>query len=76
MFPQRSMVVEMVPLKGGRLVGSIFVPSRFGKDYKWYISGKKTCQLGDGLCHRSHLLGEPKTEADYLVLWVPPDTVV
>ena len=21
----------------------------------WYFS----CQLGDGLCHRSHLLGEP-----------------
>ena len=23
--------------------------------YKWYLY----CQLGDGLCHRSHLLGEP-----------------
>ena len=31
-----SMVVEMVPLKGG--IGSIFHPPE-GKDYKWYISG-------------------------------------
>ena len=29
-----SMVVEMVPLKGG--IGSIFDPPE-GKDYKWYI---------------------------------------
>ena len=29
------MVVEMVSLEGG----SIFPPPRFGKDYKWYISG-------------------------------------
>ena len=28
--------------------------------YKWYFS----CQLGDGLCHRSHLLGEPETTID------------
>ena len=28
--------------------------------YKWYSSGIY-CQLGDGLCHRSHLLGEPET---------------
>ena len=26
--------------------------------YKWYFS----CQLGDGLCHRSHLLGEPASQ--------------
>ncbi len=26
-----------VPIKGG--IGSIFHPPRFGKDYKWYISG-------------------------------------
>ena len=31
-----SMVVEMVPQKGG--IGSIFHPPE-GKDYKWYISG-------------------------------------
>ena len=42
-----SMVVEMVAYKPPE-----------GKDYKWYISGIY-CQLGDGLCHRSHLLGEP-----------------
>ena len=29
--------------------------------YKWYFS----CQLGDGLCHRSHLLGEPETTIDF-----------
>ena len=29
-----SMVVELVPLKGG--LGSIFHPPE-GKDYKWYI---------------------------------------
>ena len=29
--------------------------------YKWYVS----CQLGDGLCHRSHLLREPKTTTDF-----------
>ena len=28
--------------------------------YKWYFS----CQLGDGLCHRSHLLREPETTID------------
>ena len=28
------------------------------------FNGKKSCQLGDGLCHRSHLLGEPKTTID------------
>ena len=44
---------------------------RFGKDYKWYISGIY-CQLGDGLCHRSHLLGEPETTIDYLVGFCPP----
>ena len=40
-----SMVVEMVPLKGG--IGSIWGPPE-GKDYKyeWYISGIY-CQLGD-----------------------------
>ena len=32
-----SMVGNLVPLKGG--LGSIFHPPRFGKDYKWYISG-------------------------------------
>ena len=37
----RSMVVEMVPVKGG--IGSFFTPQ---KDYKWYISGIY-CQLGD-----------------------------
>ena len=31
--------------------------------YKWYISGIY-CQLGDGLCHRSHLLGESETTID------------
>ena len=35
-FGPGSMVVEMVPLKGG--IGSIFHPPE-GKDYKWYISG-------------------------------------
>ncbi len=30
--------------------------------YKWNFS----CQLGDGLCHRSHLLGEPETTIDFL----------
>ncbi len=29
--------------------------------YKWYSI---YCQLGDGLCHRSHLLGEPETTID------------
>ena len=33
---KNSMVVEMVPEKGG--MGSIS-PPKFGKDYKWYISG-------------------------------------
>ena len=28
--------------------------------YKWHFS----CQLGDGLCHRSHLLREPETTID------------
>ena len=28
--------------------------------YKWHFS----CQLGDGLCYRSHLLGEPETTID------------
>ena len=31
------MVGMLVPVKGG--IGSIFLPPRFGKDYKWYISG-------------------------------------
>ena len=30
--------------------------------YKWHFS----CQLGDGLCYRSHLLGEPETTIDWL----------
>ena len=30
--------------------------------YKWYFS----CQLGDGLCHRSHRLGEPETTIEHL----------
>ena len=47
----------LVPVKGG--IGSIFDPPE-GKDYKWHFS----CQLGDGLCHRSHLLREPKTTID------------
>ena len=34
----------LVPIKGG--IGSIFSPPRFGKDYKWYISGIYS-QLGD-----------------------------
>ena len=38
-------------------MGSVAYNPPDGKDYKWYISG--ICQLGDGLCHRSHLLGEP-----------------
>ena len=42
-FFRHSMVVEMVPLKGG--IGSMFHPPE-GKDYKWYISGIY-CQLGD-----------------------------
>ena len=63
------MVVEMVPLKGGiggivhQPNGSIYhlyttyiLPS----GYKWYISGIYY-HLADGLCHRSHLLGEPET---------------
>ena len=50
------MVVGMlVPVTGG--IGSIWGPPE-GKDYKWYFS----CQLGDGLCHRSHLLGEPASQ--------------
>ena len=58
------MVVELVPLKGG--IGSIWGPPNEGKDYKWYISNKWyfSCELGDGLCHRSHLLGEPETTID------------
>ena len=28
--------------------------------YKWHVS----CQLGDGLRYRSHLLGEPETTID------------
>ena len=32
--------------------------------YKWHFS----CQLGDGLCHRSHLLGEPETTIDKLLV--------
>ena len=47
--PNKSMVVEMVPLKGGRDYITIYNPPE-GKDYKWYISGIY-CQLGDGLCH-------------------------
>ena len=38
-----SLVVDLVPLKGG--IGSIWGPPE-GKDYKWYISGIY-CQLGD-----------------------------
>ena len=30
--------------------------------YKWYFS----CQLEDGLCHRSHLLGEPEKSVDHM----------
>ena len=37
----------LVPVKGG--IGSK-KKNRFGKDYKWYISGIYY-QLGDGLCH-------------------------
>ncbi len=37
------MIVEMVPLKGGKKVAQN--PSE-GKDYKWYISGTN-CQMGD-----------------------------
>ena len=55
------MVVEMVPLKGG--IGSIWGPPE-GKDYKWYISGKKPANWGI-ICHRSHLLGEPETTIDW-----------
>ena len=35
---QISMVGMLVPVKAG-MVGSMFHPPRFGKDYKWYISG-------------------------------------
>ena len=52
-----SMVGLLVPLKGG--IGSIWGPPE-GKVYQWHFS----CQLGDGLCHRSHLLGEPETTID------------
>ena len=34
--------------------------------YKCYISGTY-CQLGDGLCHRSHLLRQPKTTIEKTV---------
>ena len=39
----KSMVVEMVPLKGG--IGSIFHPPGFGKDYKWLYKWYFSCQL-------------------------------
>ena len=32
-----------------------------GKDYKWYISGYFSCQLGDYIYHRSHLSREPRS---------------
>ena len=56
----RNQWLFLVPQKGG--IGSIWGPPE-GKDCKWYISGI-CCQLGDGLCHRSHLLGEPETTID------------
>ena len=43
--PERSMVGQLVPLKGG--IGGIFHPPE-GKDYKWYISGIYW-QLGDNM---------------------------
>ena len=57
-----------------------FVPLNDARDYmgpqeartisgisKWYFS----CQLGDGLCHRSHLLGEPETTIECLWRFLP-----
>ena len=52
------MVGMLVPLKGG--IGSIFITPQKAI-YKWYVSGIY-CQLGDGLCYRSHLLGEPASQ--------------
>ena len=42
-------------------------PPRFGKDYKWYISGIFPANWGI-ICHRSHLLGEPETTIDLLIV--------
>ena len=39
-------------------------PPNEGKDYKWYISGIFPANWGVELCHRSHLLREPKTTID------------
>ena len=55
------MVGMLVPLKGG--IGDIVHPP-IGKDYKWYISGIFPANWKI-ICHRSHLLGEPKTNIDY-----------
>ena len=53
------MVVELVPVKGG--IGSIWGPP---EDFiKWHFS----CQLRDGLCHRSHLSREPETTIEKMV---------
>ena len=50
------MVGMLVPIRGG--IGSIFHTPE-GKDYKWYISGICSCQLG----------------MDYMPPTIPPCTV-
>ena len=54
-----SMVVDLVPLKGG--IGGIFYPP-IGRKNTTY----SPCLLGGKKCYRSHLLGEPETSIDCL----------
>ena len=61
------MVVEMVPVKGG--MGSIS-PARFGKDYKWYISGIFPANWGMDYA-TYHPLQEPETTIEKLSLKSP-----
>ena len=57
---QKSSDLFLAPLKGG--IGRSHVsPPRFGKDYKWYISGIFPANWGMDYATLCHLLTEPET---------------
>ncbi len=70
--PSRNPLLECLKMRSTQLYRSFvsFLGFSFFSSHQWlFLVPLKglyfSCQLGDGLCHRSHLLGEPETTIDH-----------
>ena len=70
--PSNPVEIESMVVSGShkRRARQHFSPPRFGKDYKWHISGIFPANWGI-ICYLSHLLGEPKTTIDWTMEYTP-----